>query len=105
MTKESKAGVTQFGYMFSKGFIPAEFKDPGDRARIEETDPQTFTGFLSKLDELKDHGFMAGNSTSLSKREFSHSNLKDFAEASGLKNQEQVQLAVIERLEDGSTLD
>lgn len=60
---------------------------------------------MSHLDELSEHGFMEGNSIPQHKREFTHSNMKDFAEASGLKNKEQVQLAVIERLEAGSQLD
>lgn len=73
--------------------------------RIEETDPQTFEGFVSQLDELKEHGWMEGNSIPLYKREFTHSNMQDFADASGLKNKEQVALALIERLEEGSQLD
>jgi cytochrome oxidase assembly protein ShyY1 len=105
VTKESKAGVTQYGYMFSKGFIPEEFMEPGNRARIEDTHPQTFEGFVSRLEELKDHNFMEGNSTSHNKRKFTHANMRDFAESSGLKNKEQVQVALIERLEEGSTLD
>ncbi len=86
VTKESKAGVTQYGYMFSKGFLPVEWKEPGNRMRIEDTDPQTFEGFVSRLDELSEHRFMEGNSIPQIKREFSHANMKDFAEASGLKN-------------------
>jgi hypothetical protein len=54
---------------------------------------------------LSNHGFFAGNATALEKLGFTHANMKDFVEASGLKNVEQAKVAMIERLGEGSPLD
>jgi hypothetical protein len=35
--------------MLSKGFVPAKFKNPNDRVRIEDVTKQTFNGYVSKL--------------------------------------------------------
>lgn len=85
-TREDKAQGKQEGIMLSRGFVPAKYKNPNDRVRIEDVTSQTYIGFVSKLDELSSGGFFGGNTSKHGKHDFTHANLLDFADASEFAN-------------------
>lgn len=105
VTDEAPGTGKQNGVILSKGFMQQEWANPTYRWRIENTLEQTFEGYISDLSELKGHGFLDGNATDLEKINFTHSDMKEFAEASGFENKAQASVALIERLEPGSPLD
>ena len=81
--------------MFSKGFVPAAFKELSNRVRIEDVTKQTFNGYVSRLEELSDGGLFEGNVSTYRKHDFTHANLLDFADASDFANKSQMSVALI----------
>ena len=79
----------------SKGFLPFCARDLADRYRIENSQYQKFTGFVSKLPELQNTSFFDGNSTTDDKFGFTCADTQDFAKASGFTNRKQAGVAVI----------
>jgi hypothetical protein len=61
VTKEDSNFKNRYGILFSKGFMPKQFKSPTNRPRIERVDRQKFVGFVSRLDELKNKSWFEGN--------------------------------------------
>ncbi len=49
LIKENADRSNMQGLIVSKGFIPFSMREPGLRYRIENTDKQTFVGFVSQL--------------------------------------------------------
>ena len=62
-TKETADGIAVEGVLLNKGFIPYEFAHVAHRMKIENSfKPETFTAYVSRLDEYQDHGvFKGGN--------------------------------------------
>jgi cytochrome oxidase assembly protein ShyY1 len=105
VTLEDPATGEYSGLVLSKGFIQFEWKDPSYRWRIENVDAQTFEGFVSDLRELKRTSIFQGNNPDTAHLNFTHSDTKDFAEATGFANKKQASVAMIERLEPGGPFD
>jgi len=86
LVRENKDRSNPEGLIVSKGFIPFSVKDPGTRYRIENAKKQTFVGFVSQLDELKNTSLLKGNTTTEGKLKFTSSDCEDFAKAAGFVN-------------------
>ena len=105
VARQNKDRTEREGILFSRGYIPYFFKPIGLRYKIEDTDTQTFVGFVSTLPELKEHGILEGNAVQEARLNFSNSNIDDLARGTGLKNYKQARVAVVERLHETGRLD
>ena len=61
VAKENQDRTDPQGIIFSKGFIPHQFKNSDYRPRIEDVSRQTFIGFVSTLEELQNNSIWSGN--------------------------------------------
>lgn len=82
----------------SRGFLPYKYRHIGDRERIEDVSRQTFVGFVSQLDELKEHGWLQGNAYQDGRQLYSYANLDDLSKTTNFLNRKQASVAVIEEL-------
>eukprot|EP00919_Chromeraceae_sp_WS-2016_P000366 GHVR01000961.1.p1 GENE.GHVR01000961.1~~GHVR01000961.1.p1 ORF type:complete len:149 (-),score=5.29 GHVR01000961.1:354-800(-) len=89
----------------SKGFIPDEFKSPANRARIENVNPQTFIGFVSRLSELKNNSLTKGNATNKGRLLYTCADTEDFAISSGFINKKAASVAIVEKLHETGIID
>jgi len=53
VTKEDENGDNQEGILLNKGFIPESEREIPNRLRLEDVSPQTFTAYVSKLEEYQ----------------------------------------------------
>ncbi len=70
LVKEEADRSNPQGLIVSKGFIPYSMREPGLRYRVENARTQSFVGFVSQLDELKNTQFTQGNTTQQGKLKF-----------------------------------
>ncbi len=87
LVQEAEDRSHQQGLLLSKGFLPFEFKSPGQRWRIEDVDKQTFTGYVSKLTELSNSSLTQGNATNERRNHYTCADLEDFVQTAGFVNQ------------------
>ena len=94
VTRENYDGSRE-GLIIALGYYPYIYRHIGDRFRIENVLPQTFIGFVSTLDDLKDRDFLDGNAYQPGRLKYSHANLDDIGRGSELKNSKAASVAVI----------
>jgi len=107
VTKENEDGSIQEGVLLNKGWIPHEYAHIGARWRIENALPQTFDCYVSLNSEIDEKGsfFKKGNAPGARFNKWTHVYLPDMAKASGLKNEDIVKLALLERVNHQTVLD
>lgn len=89
----------------SLGWIPGQLKNPTMRYRIESVDRTEYLGFVSRLPELKNTSWTKGNAYQYGRLDYYSADIKDFARSSGLLNEKQASVAVVERLHELGILD
>lgn len=106
---EKEDGSDQHGVMLSLGFIPQEYAHPSMRYKVESSDWQTFTAYVSTLDELQAHGtFTNGNKggfENVGEGCWNYADLEHIAKQSGLTNWKSSKHAILEQVNPNTEKD
>jgi surfeit locus 1 family protein len=105
VTKENATFDEQIGVLVNKGFMPHEYKDLGNRWRLENaSQTYDFVGMVTRGEDLdKSAFFKKGNAWDEQRFIFNNFFLPDMARATGFKNKSGVEQAVIEVLDLNET--
>ena len=87
------------------GWVPAKFRHPTTRSRIERVSRQKFVGFVSKMSELRNKQMFNGNAYQKGRALYNCADLEDMAKGSELLNKNEASVAIIERLAETGNFD
>jgi surfeit locus 1 family protein len=106
VTSENEDGSDQQGVLLSLGFIPKEYAHPSTRYKVESSDWQDFSAYVSTLDEFQSHNVLSsGNIGGRGEGKWNYADIEKMAKHTGFKNWKNAQFAVLEQVRPNSTAD